>query len=103
VALMCLALTITLLIAPAAIHRLTFGGNDDPRMHALGSLLMSIALLPLAFGLSCDIWIALTKLFPEHDSLALSGASAAFALLMTLWYLLPLILRRYCTSPASIR
>lgn len=93
VALMSLALTITLLIAPAAIHRLTFGGNDDPRMHAAGSLLMSMALLPLAFGLSCDIWIALRKLFPDHESLALSGASAAFALLITLWYVLPMILR----------
>lgn len=103
VALMSLALTIILLIAPAAIHRLTFGGNDDPRMHALGSLLMSVALLPLALGLSCDIWIALTKLFPERNSLALSGASVAFVLLITLWYLLPLFLRRYRVSSASIR
>jgi hypothetical protein len=103
VALVSLALTITLLIAPAAVHRLTFGGNDDPRMHALGSLLMSIALLPLALGLSCDIWIALTKLFPERDSLAISGALAAFALLITLWYLMPLTLRRYRLASVSIR
>jgi len=93
VALMSLALTIILLIAPAAIHRLTFGGNDDPRMHTSGSLLISAALLPLAVGLACDIWIALTRLFPDHPSIALWGASIAFVLLVTFWYATPLLLR----------
>jgi hypothetical protein len=36
----------------------------------------------------------LTKLFPDHASLALFGALGVWALLMTLWYVLPLILRR---------
>jgi hypothetical protein len=93
IALMCVALAIVLLIAPAAIHRLTFDGQDDPRMHTTGSLLMTIALLPLAFGLSCDIWVALTKLFADHGWLALLGAVGALALLMTLWYAVPLALR----------
>lgn len=91
-ALMSLAASIVLLIAPAAIHRITFGGNDDPRLHALGSTLITIALLPLVCGLSCDLWIALIKLFGE-TSLALAGALAAAILLLTLWYLLPLFLR----------
>jgi Family of unknown function (DUF6328) len=94
VALLCVALAIMLLIAPAAIHRLTFGGRDDPRMHTTGSILLTAALLPLACGLSCDIWVALTKLFPDHDSLALSGALVVWGLLVTLWYLLPLTMRR---------
>jgi hypothetical protein len=54
---------------------------------------MTIALLPLAFGLSCDIWVALTKLFADHGWLALLGAVGALALLMTLWYAVPLALR----------
>jgi Family of unknown function (DUF6328) len=94
IALLCVALAIILLIAPAAIHRLTFDGNDDPRMHSTGSVLLTLALLPLALGLSCDIWVALTKLFPDHDSLALFCALGVWVLLMTLWYVLPLILRR---------
>jgi hypothetical protein len=94
VALMCVTVAIILLIAPAAIHRLTFDGNDDPRLHSTGSVLMTLALLPLALGLSCDIWVALTKLFADHDSLALLGALSVWALLMTMWYVVPLALRR---------
>jgi hypothetical protein len=94
VALMCVVLAIILLIAPAAIHRLTFDGNDDPRLHSTGSILMTLALLPLALGLSCDIWVALTKLFADQDSLALVGALSVWVLLMTMWYVVPLALRR---------
>ena len=94
VALLCVALAIILLITPAAVHRLTFGGADDPRMHSTGSILLTAALLPLASGLACDIWVALTKLFPDHDSLALSGAVAVWALLIALWYVVPLTMRR---------
>ena len=94
VALMCVVLAIILLIAPAAIHRLAFDGNDDPRLHSTGSILMTLALLPLALGLSCDIWVALTKLFDDQDSLALVGALSVWVLLMTMWYVVPLALRR---------
>lgn len=92
VALVAVALTIILLISPAAIHRVTFDGNDDRRLHSLGSALITAALLPLACGMSCDLWVALTKLFGEGRA-ALMGALAAFALLVSLWYLLPLRLR----------
>jgi hypothetical protein len=94
IALLCVALAIILLIAPAAIHRLAFDGKDDPRMHSTGSVLMTLALLPLASGLSCDIWVALTKLFPDSDSFALFGSLALWSLLMTFWYVVPLVLRR---------
>jgi hypothetical protein len=94
VALMCVVLAIILLIAPAAVHRLTFDGKDDPRLHSTGSILMTLALLPLALGLSCDIWVALTKLFADQDSLALVGALSVWVLLMTMWYVMPLALRR---------
>jgi hypothetical protein len=93
-ALLSLTLTIILLIAPAAIHRLTFNGNDDQRMHQAGSRLMTVALLPLAFGLSCDIWVVLTKMFTEHAAMAAGGAAAVFLILISLWYGVPLALRR---------
>jgi hypothetical protein len=99
-ALTCLTLTIILLICPAAIHRIAFGGADDPRLHSAGSLLITIALLPLAVGISCDLWVALSILFGE-SLVALAGAVAAFALLMVLWFLLPLFLKRH-VSPAAV-
>ncbi|MDB6087472.1 MAG: hypothetical protein JWN85_256 [Gammaproteobacteria bacterium] len=92
-ALGCLALAIVLLISPAAIHRITFGGSDHPRMHSTGSMLVAMALLPLACAICLDLWVALNKLF-GLGRVALAGAIAAFVLLVGLWYLLPLALRR---------
>jgi hypothetical protein len=99
VALASLTLAIILLICPAAIHRIAFGGADDPRLHSAGSLLITIALLPLAVGISCDLWVALIILFGEV-LVALAGAVAAFALLGVLWFLLPLYLRRHVRPTA---
>jgi hypothetical protein len=93
VGLLCLVLAIVLLIAPAAIHRITFSGNDDPRLHATGSVLIAWALLPLALGLSCDLWVSLMKLFGT-SGVAVAGAVAGFALLVSFWYLVPLVIRR---------
>jgi hypothetical protein len=100
VALASLTLAIILLICPAAIHRIAFDGADDPRLHSAGSLLITIALLPLAVAITCDLWVALTTLFGEGLA-ALGGAVAAFALLMVLWFVLPLFLRRR-VSPAAV-
>lgn len=93
VGLLCLVLAIVLLIAPAAIHRITFGGNDDPRLHSTGSVLIACALLPLALGLACDLWVSLTKLFGAGGA-AVAGAVAGFGLLVSFWYIVPLIIRR---------
>jgi hypothetical protein len=92
IALANLTLAIILLIAPAAIHRVAFGGAEDPRLHSLGSVIITIALFPLAAAISCYLWIALTRLL--HDSgVVLAVAIASFVLLVTFWYVLPLVIR----------
>jgi hypothetical protein len=101
VALASLALTIVLLICPAAIHRITFNGADDPRVHTTGSFLITVALLPLAVAVSCDLWVALTILFGEGVA-ALAGSVGAFAFLVVLWFLLPLFLRKRLARTATV-
>jgi Family of unknown function (DUF6328) len=93
VGLVCLVLAIVLLISPAAIHRVTFGGSDDPRLHSLGSVLIAMALFPLAIALSCDLWVGLTRLLGD-GRLVLAGAAAGLALLVSMWYVVPLVMRR---------
>lgn len=93
VALMALAASIALLVAPAAIHRLSFGGRDDPSMHSVSSVLITVAMLPLAVAIACDVWVALTRLIGE-SSAALLGALAVFAVLLALWFVVPLSLKR---------
>jgi len=93
IALCSVAFAIVLLITPAAIHRLTFDGADRRRFHTIGSWLVTAALVPLAIGIACDLFVAATKMLADQ-TLALTLASAAFILLMGLWYVLPLVLAR---------
>ncbi len=92
-ALGCIALTLILLVAPAAFHRLAFNGADSVRFFRLGSKLVSVALLPLAAGISGDVYVAIAKI---ADSAVIGAAVAAGALLLflSLWYVQPLRLRR---------
>jgi hypothetical protein len=87
----CVLLAVTLLISPAAVHRLGFGGLDDQRMHDLGSWLVTIALVPLAAGIAGDVFVAFSRM-TEGGGVILAGA-ASFVLLAFLWYALPLAIR----------
>jgi hypothetical protein len=82
---------IMLLIAPAAVHRLAFGGQDAERMHDIGSYLVTIALVPLAAGIAIDVYVAVAKVLPGAGALA--AGLVSFGLLTVLWYALPLAIR----------
>src|SRR5205823_11846413 len=54
IALLCVALTVILLMAPAALHRLSFGGEDAPEFLTIGSAFVIAAPVPLALGIALD-------------------------------------------------
>ncbi len=91
-ALLAMALSMTLLIALAAVHRLTFDGRDEERMHTIGSILLTLALIPLAGGLCADLFVAMNRLF-DGSIVAPVTAIAAFAVLIGLWYIGPVLLK----------
>jgi len=99
VALCMIALTVVLLITPAAIHRLTFDGSDQPRFHTIGSWLVTAALVPLTIGISCDLYVAVIKMLGDA-ALALTVAIGAFIMLIGLWYVVPLALARNAPQSA---
>ena len=100
VALMSLLLAVVLLIAPAAIHRLAFEGCDNPRLHAVGSRILTVALLPMICAIACDVWVALFRLKGGHVVPGV-GALMTVCLLAGFWYVLPLIVRlRIRAGPA---
>jgi hypothetical protein len=86
------AVALILLIAPAAFHRITFQGQDSERFFRLGSALVTAALLPLALGISGDVYVAVARI---ANAAAIGAAAAALSLIMfmTFWYVQPLILR----------
>ena len=85
-------MTITLLIAPAAVHRMAFHGNDDDRFHRLGSRLLNIALIPLALSIAVESFIAAWKL-SEDNLLATLAAVGVLSMLIGTWYVFPLLHR----------
>jgi hypothetical protein len=91
-ALAAVALSVILLIAPAAVHRLAFGGQDVPRFHKIGSLLVTAALIPLALGISGDFYVAAVKILGDARFAAM-GAGTTALMLGLLWYGVPLLLR----------
>jgi hypothetical protein len=91
------ALSVVLLIALAAVHRLAFSGDDDERFHGLGTTLMSAALIPLSFAIAADSAVAAWKL-SESELVSIGAAVVVICLLVGLWYAFPLILRRQQSS-----
>ena len=77
-ALAAVALSVLLLMTPAAVHRLAFHGEDDPQFFQIGSRLVIAAALPLALGISADIAIVVYKI-TESGAVSAAIASAAAA------------------------
>jgi hypothetical protein len=101
VALGCVALSVILLMAPAAVHRIAFGGEDDPEFLSIGSAFVIAAPVPLAFGIAFDTYVATAHAL---ESPAAGTLFAAFAIIVlaVLWYAYPLMLRhRYVAGRAG--
>jgi Family of unknown function (DUF6328) len=87
-----LALTVILLMTPAAIHRITFGGEDTERLHTLGGRFVIAAAVPLGLGISLELYVALVRA-TQSPALGIAGACAIAALFAGLWFVQPLMLR----------
>jgi hypothetical protein len=91
-ALCCIALTVVLLMAPAALHRIAFRGEDTGRFLAIGWGFVLAAPAALALGLAGDMYVAIGKAMGS-PALAAGLAVASLVMLLGLWYGLPLLLR----------
>jgi len=56
-----MALSIVLLMAPAAYHRIVENGEDSERFHRFASLMLLAAMVPLPLGISGDTFIVVQK------------------------------------------
>jgi len=99
-ALCCVGLAVVLLMAPASLHRISFGGEDDPQFVRLGSAFVIAAPIPLALGIALDTYVAAGRAL-QSDPGAIILALAALAVLGGLWYAYPLW-RRKTTARADL-
>jgi hypothetical protein len=88
-ALGCIALSIILLMAPAALHRISFNGEDSPKFLRIGSVFVISAPLPLALGIAFDIYVATVSAL-ESNLLAEIIAVVTIIALTLLWYAYPI-------------
>jgi hypothetical protein len=88
----CVALAVILLMMPAALHRISFAGEDDPLFLQLGSAVVVAATVPLAFGMAGDIYVA-TAQASQSQVLGIGLAVGIFVTLAVLWYALPIAIR----------
>jgi hypothetical protein len=91
-ALLLIAVNVILLMTPAALHRLSFAGEDSDLFFRIGSAFVIASPLFLAAGIALEFYVAVLKVY-DSDGWAWANAGLIFAGLLALWYALPLALR----------
>jgi hypothetical protein len=89
-----IALTVILLMAPAAYHRIVYAGEDTPEFHRTGSAFVIAATVPLALGLSTDVYVAIRKI-AESSTLGIVVAGAVLVGYTGLWHIYPALMRTH--------
>ena len=87
-----IALTIVLLMAPAAYHRIVERGEETEHFHRFASRMVVAALVPLALGISAAVYVVVQKVL-DSQLVAVVGALVALALFWELWFGLTLYRR----------
>jgi hypothetical protein len=85
---------LALLIAPGVYHRIVYLGEDSEEFHRTGSIFVTAATLPLALGLSCDLYVVCQKIF-SSPTIGLCIAAGAMTGFTALWYVYPIVVRRH--------
>jgi DMSO reductase anchor subunit len=87
-----LALTIVLLMTPAAYHRIVERGEETEHFHRFATRVVVAALVPLALGVCGDVYVVAQKV-TDSQLVAIVFALATLALFWELWFGLTLYRR----------
>jgi hypothetical protein len=91
-ALLLIAVNVVLLMTPAALHRLSFAGEDSDLFFRMGSAFVIASPVFLAAGIALEFYVVVLKTY-ESAGWAWVNAGLILAGLLALWYALPLALR----------
>jgi hypothetical protein len=92
-ALCLVGLNVIIMMTPAALHRLSFGGEDSPRFFGLGSALVMTGPAFLAAGISAEIYVVFLKAVNSPQA-AITASIVSITALSGFWYVWPLALRK---------
>src|SRR3954467_14037473 len=96
--LLSVAMTVVLLIAPAALHRIVWAGEDSESLLRTGERLLMVALVPLALGIAGETYVVFARIF-ESSVLATAAAVVVLVALLGLWFAWPTAVRRGLGTP----
>lgn len=96
VALLLMAITVALLIAPSMQHRLVEGGQDSPRLLRVARRYATAALIPFALAIATDFHVVFAK--TAGMNVGLLAASVFSVLCAALWFVLPAAVGRLIGS-----
>lgn len=85
VSLILVAVSIVLLMTPAAYHRIVYNGEDTEEFFRLASRLVMMAMVPLAAGVCGDFFVV-TRKVSGSDTIATTGAMLLFTLFVGMWF-----------------
>jgi hypothetical protein len=94
------ALSVILLMTPAALHRIGFRGEDSPTFFRIGSRFVVAGSVPLAVGIAADVAVVFFKAIGSENGAIVAGLVSLFGLL-GLWLGYPLWLRAATSLQAS--
>jgi DMSO reductase anchor subunit len=87
-----IALTIILLMTPAAYHRIVERGEDTEHFHRFASKMVIASLVPLALGLCGDFYVVVEKV-TESQLVSVVSTLVVLAVFWELWFGLTLYRR----------
>jgi hypothetical protein len=79
------ALSIILLMTPAAYHRIVERGEETRHFHRFASRTLVAAMIPLALGISGDLFVVVRKI-TESTASALAAAIVSLVFFYGLWF-----------------
>jgi hypothetical protein len=88
IALLLLAVSIALIMAPAAYHRIAERGMVSRHFVELASRFLECAMFPLMLSITVDLFL-LTRLILNNSALSIVVAVGAILMFFGLWYLFP--------------
>jgi hypothetical protein len=91
-ALLAITLSVTLLMTPAALHRIVWAGEDTEMILRTGGPITVAALFPLALGMSADAYVVFARI-TGRPALAGIIAGAVLGCLLAMWFMWPIALR----------
>jgi hypothetical protein len=91
-ALAAVALSVVLLMTPAALHRIAYDGENSQSFFRISSALVVAAAFPLAVGIAADICVVGFRITGGARFASLSGC-VSLLILVAFWFFYPLWLR----------